>query len=124
MSDIVQFISDPFVEKWRGKYTVTWCHDCEVAIIICPHCYNSSCNGCGCEICVNDPDAKEFMECKTQVQCYLNETDKLIYEKALRIKRHILETLAKGEKQIDWKKCQEDGQLSEWEISLLSSLLH
>ena len=90
---------------------------CDTAIIICPHCHNGSCNGGGCDICINDSDAKEFNECKTQVQNYLTEEERLVYQKALRIKHHILGTLSNGEKSIDWKKLKDEGQLSSWEIN-------
>ena len=110
-----QLLIDPFLEKWRGKYPITWCDECDVAIIICPHCHNSSCNGGGCDICINDQDAKDFMECNRKIQDYLNEADKLAYEKALRIKRHILDTLSDGEKTIDWEKKFKEGKLNEYE---------
>lgn len=122
MNDNQLFI-DPFAKKWKDKYPITWCELCETAIIICTHCHNSSCNGGGCDICINDPDAKEFNECKTHVWDYLTEEEKLIYEKGLRIKRHIIDTISRGEKSINWKKLQEDGELSQTEIKMLESFL-
>jgi hypothetical protein len=41
----------------------------------------------------------------------------------LRIKKHILETLAKGEKEINWKKLQSNGELSAWEEQLFKEEL-
>jgi len=110
-----KILNEIFFGKWKGKYTVDWCDLCDTAIIICPHCNNSSCNCGGCEICINDPDAKEFNECKTRVQDYMNEADRLAYERGLRIKKHILQTICKGEKSIDWEKLFQNGELNHYE---------
>ena len=118
-----QLLIDPFLDKWKDKYPITWCDLCDTAIIICPECHNSSCNGGGCNKCINDPDAKEFSECKTHIWNYLTEDEKIIHEKGLRIKKHILETLSRGEKHIDWKLLRERGELSQHEEELLKSFL-
>jgi len=107
-----QLIVDPFLEKWRGKYPIVWCDLCDIAIIICPECHNGSCNGGGCDVCINDQDAKDFNECKVCVEEYLSEAERIIYKKSLRIKHHIMESLALGEKSIDWEKRFKDGKLN------------
>jgi hypothetical protein len=110
-------------KKWKDKYFVEWCDLCDIAIIICPEpgCGGSSCNGHSCEKC--DKDITEFNSYKTKVQDYLSKDEIRIYEKCLRIKRHILETLANGEKEINWKKLQSEGQLSGWEEGLFKEEL-
>jgi tRNA U54 and U55 pseudouridine synthase Pus10 len=110
-------------KKWKDKYFVEWCDLCDTAIIICldPNCGGSSCNGHSCEKCHDD--ITEFDLCKTKVQDYLSKDEIRIYEKSLRIKKHILETLAKGEKEINWKKLQSNGELSAWEEQLFKEEL-
>ena len=37
------------VEDWK------WCQVCEESSVTCPKCHNSTCNGGGCDFCMNDP---------------------------------------------------------------------
>jgi hypothetical protein len=108
-------------KMWKDKYELSWCDLCDVAVITCPECKNSSCNSGSCDKCKED--MKEFSSYKCKVQNYLSEDEIKVYEKSLRIKRHILNTIPLGIKEIDWKKLQSDGELSEWEESLFSKEL-
>jgi methionyl-tRNA synthetase len=101
-------------KKWRGKYKVSWCDLCDTAIITCPKCKNGSCNGGGCEECINDKDSIEFNEVKTRVEDYLTEEEIKIYQKCLELKKYILETVRDGDKEIDWNKLDKNGKLSDW----------
>ena len=63
-SEIVFSYTTPskwFPEKcrtWKSKkgnlYHLTYCTLCETDCIVCPHCDNSSCNGGGCDKCIDD----------------------------------------------------------------------
>lgn len=99
---------EPF---WKEKYSLGWCDLCSVAIIACPECKNISCNGGGCSEC-NDTFSG-FLQGKICVEQYLSEEEIKVYQKNLQIKRFILETLAKGESQIDWKKLRDEGKMSQ-----------
>ena len=99
--------------KWKNKYTVSWCSDCRTAIISCnePSCGGSYCNGGGCKKCHDD--FQEFGGYKTRVENYLTEDEIKIYYKCEKLKSLIVETIAEGDKKIDWKKLTEQGQLSD-----------
>lgn len=96
-------------KRWKDKYTITWCDTCEVAIIYCPDCHNSSCNASGCEKCHDD--FVEFHVLKHSVSSYLIEEEKKVYKKIFWIKKYILESFRAGEKEINWNKLKEDGHL-------------
>jgi hypothetical protein len=97
--------------KWKNKYPVEWCSLCDTAIIGCAVCAGTTCNGHSCEFCNQDFD--EFCDCKRRVSDYLTEDETAIYQKSLRIKKFILETLRDGDKEIDWNKLNENGELSQ-----------
>lgn len=97
-------------EKWKGKYILDWCYECDTARITCLECKNGSCSGGGCDKCINDFD--EFHKSKTCVESYLTEEERRIYDKCLRIRKLILTSLRIGDSKIDWKKLQKDGELS------------
>lgn len=40
--------------KFKGRWH--WCGHCDVPVITCHHCENSSCNGGGCDKCKEDFD--------------------------------------------------------------------
>ncbi len=107
--------------KWKDKYFVDWCELCDVAIITCPECKNSSCNGGGCEKC--NEDFNDFNKNKTQVEDYLTEPDITVYQKSLSIKKFILKSLSEGEAQIPFKKYEKDGKFSRNDEVVLSSFL-
>jgi hypothetical protein len=96
--------------KWKGVYTVEWCHLCRTAIIICPKCKNSSCNGSGCAECIEDQS--EFAKTKTRVEEYLSPEEILVYQKAEKLKDFILISIQNGETEIDFKKLYEEGKFS------------
>jgi hypothetical protein len=106
---------------WKEKYRISWCHLCKTAVIACPACKNISCNGGGCDEC--SETFHEFATIKTGVGEYLTEEEYKIYDKSLRIQRFILETLAQGQKEINWKKLWEDGQMSQHDKELFSKEL-
>jgi hypothetical protein len=103
-----------FNPKWKDKYEISWCSQCDTAIITCPKCHASSCNGSSCPECHEDSVA--FGKLKTSVQDYLPEAEQAIYEKAMRIRSHILDTLGHGESEIDWEKLAVEGRLSEHDM--------
>ena len=98
---------------WRDKYQIDWCDFCRTAVIQCPVCKNSSCNGGGCDSCSNDADYKDFHGAKTQVENYLTKKEKRVYAKALRIKKFILESLMDGHKEIPFERYEEEGKFSQ-----------
>lgn len=102
-----------FETFWKEKYTLDWCCEfCHCAIIICPDCLNSSCNGSSCDKC--HPDFNDFNQNhKISVIEYLTNEENTIYQKTLQIKRFILHTLEKGQKEIDWQELHKTGQMSQ-----------
>lgn len=108
-------------KKWKDKYFVEWCDLCDTAIIVCKDCKNSSCNGGGCNSCIND--FNEFNSCKTKIHEYLSDEEIQIYEKCLRLKKHIIESLNCGEKEINWKQRLADGKFSKNEEEMFKKEL-
>lgn len=107
--------------KWKDKYFVDWCDLCNVAIISCEACGGTTCNCHACEKCSKDFD--EFFKLKRHVEDYLTEEEKLIYQKCLRIKKHMIGSLSKGESEINWQKMYEQGKFSRWEEELFKKEL-
>ena len=98
--------------QWKEKYEISWCGLCNVAIIKCPQCDSTSCNTGGCEAC--DSDFTEFLlQGKISVEAYLSKEEAQIYDKARRIQKFILETLAEGRSKIDWKALKDQGKMSQ-----------
>jgi len=60
---------------------------------------------------------------KVYVTSYLKPEEAVIYEKSVRIKGFILQSLAKGSDQIDWKQLQEAGALSRRDEELFAEEL-
>lgn len=90
-------------------YQLSWCEMCHDAIIVCGHCDNSSCNGSGCVECLGD--FEYFTEnYKFRVSQYLTPEENKVYEKALQIKKFILNSIQYGEKEIDWKRLRIQGE--------------
>ena len=111
-------LNDIFANLWngeQGKHLVTWCGLCNTAIISClePDCHGSTCNAGGCDKCKKDFD--EFNTYKTTVFEYLTDEEKSVYEKALRIQHFIMETIPTGMKELDWKKLDSEGKLSDYD---------
>jgi len=109
--DSEEAILDAMDRQWKGKYAVTWCHLCDTAVILCPVCHNSSCNGGGCNKCVKD--FAEFGKYKTSVEDYLNEKEIYSYHKGLRLQRLIVESIQRQEKELDFKALKSSGHLSQ-----------
>lgn len=106
-------LKEIFGEKylWKGNYKLSWCNLCETAIIACPVCKNSSCNGSGCNEC--HIDFEDFNKnYKTCTDDYLTEEEFKIYCKAQYLKEFILKSLGENEKQIDFNKLKSEGRLS------------
>ncbi len=105
-------INEIFGTKWKNKYIIKWCDLCDCAVISCieDNCRGSSCNGTGCSKCRDDFD--EFNKSKTSVFEYLTLEERDTYIKCNQLKKHIMETLADGDKEIDWKKLDKEGKLS------------
>ena len=103
--------------KWKAKsgreYVINWCYLCDCAGFSCleKDCHGSTCNCGGCDIC--GPDQDEFREYKTSIYNYLTDEEMKVYEKCLRIKKHILETIPEGMKEIDFKFLDKEGKLSQ-----------
>ena len=96
--------------KW-GRYDITYCELCDVIIIICPDCKNTTCNGMGCKKCYDD--FKEFRRLKNQVEDYLSEEERKVLQKSRRLKRKIIECMEMGWKEVDFKKLKEKGHWCE-----------
>lgn len=108
-------------KRWKNKYQVTWCDLCVTAIITCPSCNNSSCNGGGCKLC--DLDFDEFNRNKIRVEAYLTKEEIQVFRKAEYLKKYILQSIKKGKTEIDFKKLQADGELSVVSEKLFSDRL-
>jgi hypothetical protein len=111
-------------DKWKGTngyYAVKWCDLCDTATISCleEKCNGSSCNGTGCIKC--RPDFSKFNESKTCVKEYLTVEEQGLYDKFVQLKRHIIDSLLRGEKEIDWQKLDKEGRLSEYDCHLFLS---
>lgn len=96
---------------WMGKYKIKWCELCRTANIVCEKCKNSSCNGGGCSEC--DEAFTSFSKAKTTVEEYLTDEEILVYHKAEYLRKFILESLGRGETEIDFVRMERDGELSE-----------
>ena len=96
-------MNDFFDKKWRSslgnEFTVRWCNLCDMVTISCERCGGSTCNCCSCSKC--EDDFKEFRTYKCCIEDYLTKEEIKIYYKALRIKKHILETIPRGIKRIE-----------------------
>ena len=106
---------------WKSKYKVKWCELCETAIVVCPTCGNTSCNSGGCDSCNDDFD--EFNKSKSCIEDYLNEDEMKAYYKARYLKDFILKSLGKGELEIDFKRMEKDGELSQLTREMFSDRL-
>jgi hypothetical protein len=105
-------LNEIFGKVWKEKYPIGWCHLCDVGIITCPNCKNSTCNGGGCELCRND--FKEFHDTtKPQVEHYLTPDEVKIYHKGVRIRSLIQTSLSLGYNHMDLKKLDEREELSQ-----------
>lgn len=109
-------LAEIFNERWKEKYLITWCYLCENAIIGCEDCHGTTCNGGSCEKCRDD--FAEFGLNKTAVHQYLTEEEKRIYQKCLRIKHFILDTLRVGEPEINWERLSKERRLSQFDQEL------
>jgi hypothetical protein len=100
-------------KMWKEKYPISWCSLCECAIISCPEadCHASSCNCGSCPKC--HEVLGDFSHAKDRIQDYFTAEENKVLEKAFWLKRHILESLARGEYTIDWKWMLENGRISE-----------
>lgn len=107
-------------KQWNG-YKLGWCSLCDVAIITCPKCQNTSCNGGGCRCC--QKDFNKFDKSKTCVVYYLSDEELKGYQKGRELKGYILDSLAKGEAEIDWAKMKEQGKFSKYTEELFAEKL-
>lgn len=115
------FIDNCQTEKWKNKYTVSWCHQCDTAIIICPECKNISCSGGGCSECIKDN--ADWNKVKTCISDYLTKEDFKIYQKGLRLQTFIKESIAINENQIDWQKAKNNGEFSQNDLQVFHEFL-
>jgi hypothetical protein len=115
-------LNEIFNDKWRAKsgreYNVVWCELCDCAIISCKTCSGSTCNAHCCDKCSDDFD--EFNRYQTSILYYINDEEKKTYEKCLRIKHFIRETIIEGKKEINFKELQKNRRLS-WNDEVIFS---
>ncbi len=104
---------------YKNKYKLIWCENCDCVAFICNACMNGSCNGGGCDECYND--SIEFHQSKISLRDYLPEDELWIYDKIESLKYHMLRSLAKSEKEIDFNKLKESGELSQNEEKMFLS---
>jgi len=108
--------------QWKG-YKLGWCSMCETAIISgCsnPECTGTSCNGAGCEKCVDAHN--EFNKLKTSYNDYLTEKEQNVLRKAFQLQKFILFCLEQGKSEIDWNFLREKGQLCLQDYFLFNEL--
>jgi len=97
--------------KWKDKYRISWCNHCDTAIIVCPECKNTTCNGGGCDQCNEDFD--DFNKnTKHSVYQYLTERERDIYFKCKDIQDLILTSLKSGKREIDFQTMAAEGYMS------------
>ena len=96
---------------WKNKHEIDWCNLCNVFIISCPECKGTTCNCHSCEKCSENFD--DFNKAKTRIHDYLTEEEIEVYEKCMQLKKLIEESLARGEYELDFKKLNEMGNLSQ-----------
>lgn len=109
---------------WKDKYRVGWCDLCGTAYIACPEkdCQGTSCNSTGCTKCIED--FKEFNETvKTYVEDYLTDEERQGYYKGRRLEKLIVRSISKGEKEIDWKRMEKDGEFCENDLRIFRNLM-
>lgn len=99
-----------FTKLWKDKYELDWCHHCDTAIIVCPDCKNSSCNGGGCESCLQD--FITFCKLKKCPSFFLAEEEKRTAKKIDCLRRYILTCLENDKDPIDFKWLKEEGHIS------------
>ena len=97
--------------KWKNKYRIDWCRLCRTAHIVCPDCFNTTCNCGGCPKC--DKDFKEFDEYKTRVEDYLTDEEIKIYHKCEKLKDFIIYSIQNGQKEIDFTRLLIEDKYSE-----------
>jgi hypothetical protein len=103
-------------KKWRG-YKLSWCHLCDCAII-------SDGKGgttCNCNWSGSDEAVEEFRKTKHRVEAYLTEEEKIAYTKGMSLKKLILESLSRGENEINWGKVKYE--ISENDDELFKNLI-
>jgi len=104
-------MSDLFGNRtWKGDYPLRWCDLCNAAIIVCETCDKSSCCGGSCDQC--HEAFQNFNQSQILVESYLTDEETKIYQKALRIKHFMLESLEQGELKINWKRLHHEGKFS------------
>lgn len=91
---------------WKG-YPLSWCSMCD-CFIISDSTGHSSCSGT-----LNNVDFDEFNKCKTSLFEYFEPEEFAIYRKFERLKEIMMDSLARGESEIDWKRAEAEGELSE-----------
>jgi hypothetical protein len=106
---------------WKNTYKIKWCELCRTAIIVCPVCKNTSCNGSGCKECNDEFDL--FNKSKSCVEDYLTDSEIEAYNKAIYIKQFILKSLGRNETEIDFKRMKDAGELSELTEKMFSDRL-
>lgn len=106
---------------WKEKYKISWCHLCDAAILTCPACENTTCNAGGCDAC--HETFIEFNKGKVTVFAYLTDDESAVYQKAMRIQNFILESLAKGRSEINWKQLDEDGEMTDHDVKVFEKEL-
>lgn len=97
---------------WKDKFEIFWCNDCGVAGLKCPDCELTTCiPGGHCDTCL-EVFVDFINNVVGAVDPYLTKEEAEVYHKTNRLRDLILETLATGQRQIDWKKLHEAGRLS------------
>lgn len=104
-----------FKKYWKG-YELIWCDLCNCASIRCPDCNLCSCSCGSCEKCISI--FKEFDTSKNSLYDYLTDKEIEVNEKIWQLKKHILNSLELGEKEINFQKLKETGGLSQNEEQL------
>lgn len=120
MSEETLLLEDIFYPQlWKDKYKVSWCNHCETAVIICPECKNTTCNGGACNSCNLDFD--EFVQTtQHRVENYLNSEEIKIYRKVKKLQELIVRSIKNGEKKINWEVLDKSGELSENDSEMFS----
>ncbi len=97
---------------WKEKYEVVWCGLCESAIICCPVCNATSCNGTSCSVCHDDfSEFHKSVSCCAEDYCSQEEMD--AYNKVRRIQSLIVSSIEMGYDKINWEHMEEQGRLCE-----------
>ncbi len=112
-------------KTWNG-FQLGYCKLCDCAIIHLECCGNSSCSGGGCKICCGDspgfPSTDFSFNTKHYPEDYLTQDEIQVKTKIEFLRKYILESLAAGFNEINWKYLHESDKTCDLAYDLFDEL--